>query len=60
MHIITWFTMFGLMIGGLVQHEYLAVVGACIGLGLCCIADGLYFIGKNWKENSKNDESRND
>lgn len=57
MYIITWFTMIGLMIGGLVQHEYLAVVGACIGLGLCSIADGLYFTGRNCKEANKNDET---
>lgn len=66
MHFISWFIMLGILIGGLISKQYASVLAASIGMGLCAIADGLYFIGKTHeakadnKEGKKNEESGND
>ena len=61
MHFISWFIMIGILIGGLISKQYTSVLAASIGMGLCAIADGLYFIGKaNKKEDNVNEESGND
>lgn len=61
MHFISWFVMVGILVGGLITKQYTSVLAASIGMGLCAIADGLYFIGKtNKKENTNDEESGND
>ena len=61
MHFISWFIMIGILVGGLITKQYTSVLAASIGMGLCAIADGLYFIGKtNKKEDEADDESGND
>lgn len=50
MHFVSWFIMLGVLIGGLISREYMSVIGACVGMGLCSITDGIYFIGKIIKE----------
>lgn len=61
MHFVSWFIMLGVLIGGLISREYMSVIGACVGMGLCSITDGLYFIGKtNKKEDTNNEESGDD
>ena len=61
MHFISWFIMIGILVGGLITKQYTSVLAASIGMGLCAVADGLYYIAKtNNKEGANNDESGND
>lgn len=61
MHFISWFVMVGILIGGLISREYMSVMGACVGIGLCAVADSFWYIGKAFhKEESINEESGKD
>lgn len=57
MHFISWFIMVGILIGGLISKEYMSVMGACIGMGLCSITDGLYTLSKSFAKENLNEKS---
>lgn len=50
MHVVSWFVCIGILIGGLLRENNIAILGACIGVSICCICDGLYFVGKKMME----------
>ncbi len=56
MHFISWFIMLGILIGGLISNQYLSVLAASIGMGLCAIADSFWYIGKAFHKEDKADE----
>lgn len=60
MHFISWFIMIGILIGGLISNRYDCITGVCIAMGLCSIADGLYYIGKIIKEEVPADDGSED
>lgn len=56
MHFISWFIMLGILIGGLMSKEYMSVIGACVGIGLCAVADSFWYIGKAFRKEDKDNE----